>query len=137
MAELHTCKPTLGAVVVAGVAAQTDPLALFDGGKAPAFNLAIGATEDMLRGLLRGEHSSLHLSFNDHAANYLDATKERADGDLPDDEWVSESERDKALGLNQVWTLQWYPNSPVGFCRKRASSLDALLSWVAENGRTA
>lgn len=134
MAKLHTCEPTApGAVIVEGA---TAPLHLFDGGNAPAFKLAIGATEDLLRGLLRGEHSSLSIDFNDHAANYIDAAKERADGDLPDDEWISESERDKALGLNQVWTLQWYPDTPVGFCRKRASTLPALLMWIAENART-
>jgi hypothetical protein len=99
--------------------------------------LVAGRLEDMLRALLRGEHSSLHLSFNDHASNYLGAPKAHADGDLPDDEWISESERDKALGLNQVWTLQWYPDTPVSCHIMRASSLNALLSWVAENGRSA
>lgn len=93
-----------------------------------------GGIEDLLRGLLRGEHSSLTLTFNDHTANYVDAAKEYADGDMPDDEWVSESERDKALGLNQVWTLQWYPDTPVGCHIVRASSLAALLGWVIEHG---
>lgn len=93
-----------------------------------------GGIEDLLRGLLLRDMACLRLSFNDHTANYVDAAKEYADGEMPDDEWVSESERDKALGLNQVWTLQWYPDTPVGFHIMRASSLAALLGWVIEHG---
>lgn len=101
----------------------------------PMAKTEIGRLEDFLRGLLRGEHSNLTLTFNDHTTNYIDAAKEYADGDMPADEWISESDRDKALGLNQVWTLQWYPETPVSSDLKRASSLAALMSWVAENAK--
>lgn len=87
-----------------------------------------------LRALLVGEHTSLHIGFNDdHAANYVTAQQWHdeygfytgSDEDRID--WVSEDERLKAIETNSVWTLQYYPNTPVGFNCIGASSLPAIL----------
>lgn len=85
--------------------------------------------ELFLRGLLDGEYTSLYISFNDHSSNYDTATDAVNDYDDSDD-WVSSEEKQKALANNTVWKLQWYPNTPVGFCTKRASSLEALLAGL-------
>ena len=90
----------------------------------------IARLEADLRGLLKGEYSSLTISFNeDHACNYETANQWR---DYSDPEsridWVSEEEREKALAENSVWTCQWYPNTPVGFNCIGASSLTALIA---------
>ena len=92
--------------------------------------------EALLRSLLRGLFSSLTISFNDdHACNYMTAQQWAHDGDYPAEDWVSEAERDKALATNSVWSIQWYPDTPVGFCRLHASSLDALVGAIAMEAR--
>lgn len=65
--------------------------------------------ESELRALLRGQHSSLTLSFNEaNGPNYRSVAEF-----LPECpwsiEWVSEEERQKAIALNSMWQLQWYP----------------------------
>ncbi len=95
----------------------------------------LGPLETLLRSLLHGEYSSLTLSFNDeHACNYMSAAAWNDDsGDEQRFDFVSDEEREKALRDNSVWTLQWYPNTPVSFCMKSASSIGPLLRWVVEN----
>jgi hypothetical protein len=44
--------------------------------------------------------------------------------------WISEEQRQKAIATNEVWTLHWYPNSPVGFHHCHAADLDALMEYV-------
>jgi hypothetical protein len=84
--------------------------------------------ERQLRNLLQGEHSSLTISFNEHAHNYCDAHKAVERGILGSDEWVSEEEKQRAIETNSVWSLQWYPETPVGFHSLLASSLEAVIT---------
>lgn len=44
-----------------------------------------------------------------------------------DDDWLSQEEREKALTTNEMWTLHWYPLTPVGFCLRHATDVNALL----------
>ena len=44
--------------------------------------------------------------------------------------WVSVAERENAVKTNEMWTLQWYPDTPIGSCIMRASTLMALIDWV-------
>lgn len=98
---------------------------------------SIGELDARLRSLLKGEYSSLIVTFNDHASNYTTAAREAADplgtpdmllGDRED--WVSDAEYQKALNTNSVWRLQWYPDTPVGFCTLFASSLQVLIDHL-------
>lgn len=98
--------------------------------------------EKALRGLLKGEFSSLTIGFNDlHACNYKDARGWSEMMGEPCGEmetyndlrvWVSPEERDKALAENSVWSAQWYPDTPVGFCTLYASSLFALIEALRD-----
>lgn len=85
--------------------------------------LTVGAIEDRLRGALRAD-GALHLTFGNGAG--LEASTD----DLG---FISEAERDKALGLGSVWTLVLFPDGDDHIVR-RASSLDALLATLAEPG---
>lgn len=91
--------------------------------------------ESTLLSLLRGKHSSLTISYNDDfAPNYMtleEYLEAYGDEDHPDD-WVSPEEREKAIKLNKCWDIQWYPSSPGGFIKVRASSLSVLLAHVEE-----
>jgi hypothetical protein len=128
-----------------GLSGSREPDPSCTGSGPPGFDP--GRTEALLRSLLDGEFTSLTIGFNDlHACNYTTAkgwSEEMgaADGGMqtyndPRD-WVSPEEREKALENNSVWSIQWYPNTPVGFCQLYASSLEALLEAIAMETRRA
>lgn len=80
------------------------------------------------------EHkASLHLTHNEHKSYYQTVADRIADGDhgYTADCWVSEEQKQKAILTNECWTLQWYPDTPVGFCLLSAADLDALLQAAA------
>lgn len=85
--------------------------------------------ETLLRSLVnRPKFTSINLTWNDdHSPNYKEA-----DGyyEYDSSEWVGQDEYLKAMIENSVWTLHWYPDTPVGFCRIRASSIQAIVDWI-------
>ena len=101
---------------------------------------ALALLEASLRNLLLGEHSSLTLSFNDHAPSYVTAQGWHDEygfyqgGENDNIDWPSEEERLKALRENSVWVLQWYPRTPIGFNCIGASSLPSLFAYLATQG---
>lgn len=92
-----------------------------------------GELERKLKGLLRGEFSSLSISFNEHSSNYIDAAEAASHTMFyVDDYWASDEEKRRAIEANSIWAVQWYPVTPVGFCRVLASSLDAAIKAALE-----
>lgn len=78
--------------------------------------------------------SGLYLTHNDHTINYhtvADEIKDRSYYDLCS--WVSQEERQKAIETNELWTLQWYPRTPIGSYAIHASTLEALMEYVNAN----
>lgn len=100
------------------------------------------APDELLK-LLHGKFSSLTIGFNDdHACNYVDAQKWHdewgqygggADNDAID--WANEDERAKALKNNSVWTIQWYPSTPVGFNCVAASTFEVAAKYALEESK--
>lgn len=88
--------------------------------------------EELAKQLLEGEFSSLHITCNDHKVNYQTA-KEAIDGGqwVSPDDFISPEEMQKAIDANTIWSVQWYPQTPVGFCVLFASSFQALLDHFA------
>lgn len=76
--------------------------------------------------------ASLHLSHNEHKACYRTVASEIADGAHGYDNWVSEEQKQKAIDTNDCWFIQWYPDTPVGFCNLAAADLDVLLEAVSK-----
>lgn len=72
---------------------------------------------------------SLHLTHNQHKGYYLTVAESIADHDhgYTIECWVSEEQRQKAIDTDECWTLQWYPDTPIGFCILSAADLDVLL----------
>ena len=87
-----------------------------------------------LTDLLRGEFSSLSIGFNDdHACNYVHAKDWDCYGDEKSRiDWVSGDEKRRALENNSVWTIQWYPDTPVGFYCVAASTFEAAARFALE-----
>lgn len=71
----------------------------------------------------------LYLTHNQHRdyyqglAEYLEETKER-------DYWADPQDRESAIATGELWELQWYPDTPVGFIVIRASTLERLLAFA-------
>ena len=69
----------------------------------------------------------LYLEHNAHKDVYesVEEYTDHWDGD-----WISDEERAKAIETNEVWRLQWYPNTPVGFYVVMASGLEAIIGHL-------
>jgi hypothetical protein len=95
-------------------------------------------TPDRLLCLLRGEYSCLTIGFNDeHSVNYATAQRYHDEwgmygggADHQRIQWPSEEERQKALRENSVWTIQWYPETPIGFHCVGASTFEAAAQFA-------
>ena len=76
--------------------------------------------------------ASLTLTHNEHKAYYRTVTQSIEDDDhgYRKDDWVSEEQKQKAIEIDECWTLQWYPDTPIGFYIMSAADLDALLKYV-------
>lgn len=77
------------------------------------------------------KHIIFTLNHNDHAANYRTAEQEIEENwEWLGDDWVSLEQKAKAIATNEIWTAQWYPNTPIGFCKRHAADLDVLLKYL-------
>lgn len=69
-------------------------------------------------------HLSLHITHNGHKDYYEgieDYLRER-------DDWISEEQKTKAIELNELWEVQWYPDTPIGFYIVIGADLDLVLA---------
>ncbi len=78
------------------------------------------------------EHkASALLSHNEHLSSYETVEQYLVGIGLDADEWAAPGECEKAIETNELWVLQWYPATPIGFCRLAASSPEALIARAA------
>ncbi len=47
-------------------------------------------------------------------------------------DWQSDEHRQRAIDTNELWTLQWYPETPVGFNAVAAPTFEELMKMVQE-----
>lgn len=73
--------------------------------------------------------ASLHLSHNEHKSNY-ETVEDYVKFRQCDNCWISSQERRKAIIEQDFWTLQWYPDTPVGFNLLLAHDLEELLKYA-------
>lgn len=81
-----------------------------------------------LLGLLPAHKCGLELAHNDHKNVYETAADWIDSNDWCD--WESEDAKQRAIDTDEIWTLQWYPETPVGFCAVAAPTLAELLAMV-------
>jgi hypothetical protein len=98
--------------------------------------VATGMTslDGLLKELLNGKFSHALITYNTQMDNYtsLQQAVDEEDEWLLKTEWASEAEYNKGLETNTLWTLQWYPDTPVGFCLIHAATLDGLFNYFKE-----
>ena len=69
----------------------------------------------------------LYLTHNEHKDVYESVENFVVDrGD--DDCWIGDAEREEAIATNELWRLQWYPDTPIGFYVVLAASFTRLLA---------
>lgn len=74
---------------------------------------------------------SLELSHNEHK-NYYETAQDWLDNNPGHYAWESEEDKQKAIGEDSIWTLQWYPQTPIGFYAIASSNLESLLKRALE-----
>lgn len=91
-----------------------------------AREIAAGLSEALPR-----HEAGLSLTHNEHKNYHYTAQQEiESNPDYYDDESFPSGEREKCIAANELWTLQWYPDTPVGFNVIHASTLEAILVAV-------
>jgi len=85
--------------------------------------------------LLPTHKCELTLTHNTHTSSYQTVAEWEVDyqqhfGHLV--QWVSEEQRAKAIATNEVWSIQWYPETPIGSYTLYACDLDVLLKAACE-----
>lgn len=85
-----------------------------------------------LQDLAETTKCNFHLEFNPHKATYEDAeeyinTMGNGDGFY--------DEVGKIDFAKDIWTLQIYPRTPVGFIAGVSNGLDELISWGIEGAK--
>lgn len=73
--------------------------------------------------------AGLILSHNEHK-NIYQSVQEYLDSlDMS----IEEERYNAMIRADEIWELQWYPDTPVGFCRVVASTLEQVLKLANED----
>lgn len=81
--------------------------------------------------ILPSHECGLYLIHNEYKDYYL-SIEQAVEEELGF--WISPEEKANALRSGEVWTLQWYPHTPIGFNKLAASTLEALLEAAGAVG---
>lgn len=77
------------------------------------------------------EHKcGLYLQHNPHKDVY-ETVEQWLDNDIDDSE-ITPEDKAKAVETDELWTLQWYPDTPIGFYFVAAPTLERLLERANE-----
>ena len=72
---------------------------------------------------------SFTINYNQHKVFYDDAATYITEQKL---NIKSDSERAEMIDENEIWEIDWYPNTPVGSFQCAASTLEKLLQFARE-----
>lgn len=75
--------------------------------------------------------AGLHLQHNNHK-NYYESVETYFKSPWMDDTGLSAEERQKMIDTDEVWELQWYPNTPVGSYCVTGSTFEEVLRRAKE-----
>jgi hypothetical protein len=77
------------------------------------------------------EHKcGLYLQHNQYRDYYQSPAEWIEDHDVYD--WKDEASKQAAIDSSSIWTLQWYPETPIGFYAIAAPTLEEVLEFAAE-----
>lgn len=72
--------------------------------------------------------ASLTICHNDHKDIYESAEQWIVNNEWCD--WKNDEDKQRAIATDSIWTIQWYPDTPVGFIAIAAPTLAELLEWA-------
>ena len=76
--------------------------------------------------------AGMSIEHNQHKNYYESAQQWIENTDYCD--WESEDAKRKAIELDEIWVLQWYPSTPGGFCAVAAPTLGDVLRLATDQG---
>lgn len=68
----------------------------------------------------------LHLTHNQHK-DYYETVEKYFESPWMEDRDVSVEEKQRMIDTNEIWELQWYPDTPVGFYKVIGATLEEVL----------
>jgi hypothetical protein len=72
---------------------------------------------------------SMTVTHNEHKLYYQTAEQFIAEGHVKS-QFLNQEEVDKAIETDEIWSVQWYPNTPVGSCMVYASKLNVIFEYI-------
>lgn len=74
------------------------------------------------------EHNP-HLNLYESVERYLTDSKTGTDG-IEVIDWEQPADREESIRTGELWTLQWYSDTPVGFHSIAAPTFEKLLAYA-------
>ena len=82
---------------------------------------------------LPNHECGLYMEHNPHRDEYRSLSEYFADAaDTGAHSWQSDEAKARAIETDELWTLQWYPHTPIGSHTIAAPTLGELLAFAAE-----
>lgn len=74
------------------------------------------------------KHVSLTLEHNGHKAVY--ETVQQYNDSISNIHWVPGDSRQRAYDANDMWCVQWYPDTPVAYCSVYGHTIEEILEYI-------
>lgn len=89
--------------------------------------------DDLAVNLCTGEFSSLSVSFNDFKSDYITAAEAiRRQSDYYAADSFTKGGLERCIETNTIWTLHWYPETPIGFCLIHGPTFAEVIAEAQE-----
>jgi hypothetical protein len=75
--------------------------------------------------------AGLYLTHNEHR-DYYESVCQWVDWRNLGDCWVNDEQKEKAIERDELWILQWYPETPVAFCMLIGADLDVVMAAASK-----
>lgn len=82
---------------------------------------------DHILNILPDHKCSLTITHNEHLDIYQTAGQVIHEQDLV---FESDEQKKRAMATNELWIMQWYPETPIGFNRVAAPTLSELVKFA-------
>lgn len=76
-------------------------------------------------------HHVLYITHNEHKSYYETIAQFFDDRDVDASEFGSPEERGNIERGDELWEVHWYPDTPIGFYRKYAATLERALELAS------
>jgi len=90
---------------------------------------------DLRAPFMPAHEASAHITHNQHKNYYYTiAEYEQNNEDWFKNAWVSEESRAYAIANNELWEMQWYPHTPIGFNNLCAGRWSDIVEYLKREG---